>query len=410
MKWFNLTEQQQKYLTSRIKACCENVSEDFHTQSTPFSLCVEMVGKLNIRTFESGEWLVIANLEFLVVLKEYFKFRGWKFENVSFATPCDIKGKFAKFLGVGKVHKYSYENFKEWNLDMKFDVVIGNPPYQNGYKNIDSKSSSHLWPEFIELSFNLTREGGFISLVTPPSWLGPGKKLLSEFAKRKTLLVNLKCGHHFKNVGSAFSYFIVNNTLSDNTLTHFENEEGGMDLNLSGLKFAPLRSNSTALSIVQKTLLSNNKKLNMIISNENRYDNPDARRSKSETHCFEVKNTNKASLWFSKKPSNYNLKKVIINATGTYNPFYDDGNTGTSHNMKFIVVKDEFEGKNLEFYVKSKLIQFVLDKCRYSGAASNEVYLSIPFIDYSNTLTDQIIYNHFNLTTEEIQLIEGTIK
>jgi len=52
-------------------------------------------------------------------------------------------------------------------MGMQFDVVIGNPPYQ------DSSSAAKnvkLWPKFIKLSVGLLKSGGYISLVTPGSW------------------------------------------------------------------------------------------------------------------------------------------------------------------------------------------------------------------------------------------------
>jgi hypothetical protein len=50
---------------------------------------------------------------------------------------------------------------------MKFDVVIGNPPYQDpssAAKNVK------LWPRFVAHSIELLKDGGFVSLITPDSW------------------------------------------------------------------------------------------------------------------------------------------------------------------------------------------------------------------------------------------------
>jgi hypothetical protein len=54
-----------------------------------------------------------------------------------------------------------------FEVSMKFDVVIGNPPYQ------DSSSAAKnvkLWPRFVAHSIESLKDGGFISLITPDSW------------------------------------------------------------------------------------------------------------------------------------------------------------------------------------------------------------------------------------------------
>lgn len=49
---------------------------------------------------------------------------------------------------------------------MKFDVVIGNPPYQG-----PTKASKKLWPQFISKAFELVKDGGAVYLITPTTWL-----------------------------------------------------------------------------------------------------------------------------------------------------------------------------------------------------------------------------------------------
>lgn len=49
---------------------------------------------------------------------------------------------------------------------MKFDVVIGNPPYQLPGHNQD-KSGHKLYSEFAKLAFDKLAEGGFVSYLTP---------------------------------------------------------------------------------------------------------------------------------------------------------------------------------------------------------------------------------------------------
>ncbi len=66
------------------------------------------------------------------------------------------------------------------NLDdydgMKFDVIIGNPPYQRNRE--ERNIGAPLWPSFIEDSLNLVADDGIIKLVLPATWLNrsPGSK------------------------------------------------------------------------------------------------------------------------------------------------------------------------------------------------------------------------------------------
>ena len=64
---------------------------------------------------------------------------------------------------------YVCADFLTWCPEMKFDVIVGNPPYQRSreVRNVGTP----LWPDFIEKSLKLVKDGGFVSLVVPFTWM-----------------------------------------------------------------------------------------------------------------------------------------------------------------------------------------------------------------------------------------------
>ena len=64
--------------------------------------------------------------------------------------------------------------------DMKFDVVIGNPPYQNKTEgNRGGSSSNPLWWEFTNIAFNIVKDNGIVSLITPDNIMNGGEQFTS---------------------------------------------------------------------------------------------------------------------------------------------------------------------------------------------------------------------------------------
>lgn len=60
-------------------------------------------------------------------------------------------------------------DFLQWFPEVKFDVVVGNPPYQRDreVRNIGAP----LWPDFIEKSVELLKDGGYLGFVIPATWM-----------------------------------------------------------------------------------------------------------------------------------------------------------------------------------------------------------------------------------------------
>lgn len=129
-----------------------SVSEDTHSIYTPLDLCEEMINSISKL---EGDILVISNLEFLITLKR----NGVDMNTVHYSVNCHYKKRVAVQLGLDLNNIYQLDyNSKEIDLgieDMKFDVIVMNPPY----------GKLHL--PFLELSTKLRNDGGEIISIQP---------------------------------------------------------------------------------------------------------------------------------------------------------------------------------------------------------------------------------------------------
>lgn len=136
------------------------------------------------------------------------------------------------------IGKYHTSLVVEEDIKMKFDVVIGNPPFQESKNNGKRKDqASNLWSKFWSKSFSITKKNGIIAFITPTTWTSPSADLkgkmkvgkinrLWDLFNKYTSYANIKdVAQHFPGVGSSFGYVIVDKTgnqglvFSDNTDT-----------------------------------------------------------------------------------------------------------------------------------------------------------------------------------------------
>jgi len=183
------------------------------------------------------------------------------FEKQLFGTEIDslqyiiCKTNFAwetKYYGVNLENiNYNIDNNdffnSKWTNNMKFDVIIGNPPYnetslakvkisKDGDTVQKSKDSSNpLWLRFVKTGFELLKdENSIIAYVTPNLWLRPSNnhattKKLREEGHFKYAQINsdeIK-NKYFSGVGSTFTYWVWQNKLGTHNIfngqTHLKN-------------------------------------------------------------------------------------------------------------------------------------------------------------------------------------------
>ena len=309
----------------------------------------------------------------------------------------DIRVKCVGHLIRRGLKNVRHKDFLNENILMKFDVIIGNPPYQDSNKTKGKNSS--LWTKFILLSEKLLNSGGYLSFITPISWFAPSESQKNELKKvfndNQLLVVNTECKKYF-TVGSTFAYFLIKKT---------EKNDNGTLINDKfyhsiQLPFLPKVLTETSLSITKKIFFTNQPKLKFSSSLRN----------------DELSNEGEYQVWYgnnfkrsSKLGGNYNLNKVIVNKPGYLNPRYDEGQFNTSANNYWVEVNSEAEATNIINFMKSEIGGILIENLfKYSGFNSLGILKMLPLSIKNNSWqNDKDFQDVFGLSEFEIQYIKN---
>jgi hypothetical protein len=335
------------------------------------------------------------------------------------ASNLHIRFAVNKYKLVGQYVRKSYQTILEMDNNMKFDVVVGNPPYEATDNAGRKDQANNLWSKFTKKGMDLVKDNGFMSFVTPTSWLSPaadigkgkhGIRFFNEyFQKYKTHTLNVnECARHFA-VGSTFSYFVVEKAEANKFETNVVTENSRYKMDLRTVHYLPKTMNSLAISI-NKKVLEIQDKFGIVGNNlpECRVDI-----SKTQTDQFSVPtyhtNSKGGNYWYIKNPiSTAANAKVIISLSGSYVPIYDQGGMSFTTMCVVYYLKKNDSMDSIQSFLNSKLVKFILSENKYTGWVS-PVISDLPNIDKTKIWSNSDLYDHFDLTQEEIDYVETSI-
>lgn len=335
------------------------------------------------------------------------------------------------------IHSHRDKLFDEL-LKMKFDVIIGNPPYQldDGGAGASAKPIYHL---FIEQAKKLNPN--YLIMITPSRWFTGGKGL-DEFRDNMINDKRIAQIHDFPNAQDCFdgikleggvSYFLWDkNYNGDCEVFTYENghcisqtkrplKEKGIDVFIRYNQAVNILNKVKKLKENSFSCLVSSRKPFGLASNFKGKNNPD-----KNTNDNVIIYQNGGIGYISRKdiPKNKELilkHKVYISyaygmgSSEPYQvinePFYGDINTICTETYLLIgCFDDEKICKNVISYMKTKFFRFLILLIKNTQHGTQKVYQLVPMQDFSRAWTDEQLYVKYGLSKDEINFIEQMIR
>jgi type I restriction-modification system DNA methylase subunit len=225
---------------------------------------------------------------------------------------------------------FDYHMKNVWNVE-KFDIIIGNPPYQD---QVGKTNTEPLWDKFVKKSFNFLINDGYLVLVHPSGWRSPKgrfKYIKDLISSNNLIYLNLNdfdAGQKTFGVGTNFDFYCVQKSVYNNKTKVIDVDNNEILLNISNLEFIPNGMFEKFLNITT----SNKEEQISLIHSESIYAHRKNWMSKELTDLnihpcvYTITKKNGINLYYSntREKGHFGIPKVIwSNGLGTY-PVLDE--------------------------------------------------------------------------------------
>lgn len=332
---------------------------------------------------------------------------------------------------------------------VKFDIVVGNPPYQLK-DGSGGTNDAPIYQHFVESAHAVNPI--ISTLIMPSKWFTSGREhLLGEF-RHKMLnnrsIQNMVVYSDFRdifpdvNIKGGLCYYQYNSNYSGDC--SYKLIQGGKSSVCSRRlnEYDVLIQNPTLAAIVKKISNFENEGVGSvasIISNDTPFGIPTnpATSKKNPYNVFNnISDDHNTQLFYldkakrkiayinrndvKKNAQDIDFYKVFIPAAYgagedfphqiVGRPEYAEPNSVCSQTYLYATFQSEEEAKNFISYLKTKVFRALVWACRIEQHLPNKTYRFVPLQDFSRPWTDADLYAKYGLTEEEIAFIESMIK
>jgi hypothetical protein len=347
----------------------------------------------------------------------------------------DINGEYKLNLYNGD--SLSLDVKKQWNID-KFDIIMGNPPYQEAKATGDNK----LYLLFIRSALENLKQNCFLLMITPinvKNYLTnkeKNRRYIKEFYDIIFLSLNVS-NKYFKNIGIYFSVFLLKKTvvIHTNTLVEFVRKgiiekdtieiKKGYNIPLCLSKIDIQIINKVSNIIENKNKLFNIKKAEYLINGKKTLQR--IRKShittkkilSKEEENFRYKIIDKINknnpfpgiFYFNDNTMiDYGKSKIIMCTGGYLMPEFDkNGEYNLSDNMIYMLCNSENLYRSFKILINSKLVKY-LNKITMTDNIHGRdfVIMNLKMIDLSKIQTEDDIRKLYFITDKEMEIIDKT--
>ena len=371
---------------------------------------------------------------------------------------CEFCGASETQFGIQKrdgleTHAYEFIHTikPEEIFNMKFDVIIGNPPYQlaTGGGTEEKKSATQARPiyhKFIEQAKKLSPR--YLCMIVPARWYSGGMGL-NQFRsdmlndKHITKLVdyiNSKDCFQGVDIAGGVCYFLWerDNIQNDCLITNISGDSVSTSTRpLNEFETLFIRSNE-AIRIIKMVQQKATRFMSEIVSPIDTFGIPSKEKGHKEYHNGDIKllhtqGYNDQSISYislNKVKKNYHLidkykvkisimvpqgGEVGIKPENGYRSIstpqiLPPGQVDSFSYLNIGFFDTEMEAKNLVSFISTKFARYLLRATYSSVHVSKDNFIFVPLMDFHETWNDQKLYEYFELSDDDIDLIERTMR
>ena len=335
-------------------------------------------------------------------------------------------------------------------FNMRFDVIIGNPPYQLQDGGGTGDSARPLYHLFIEQAKKLSPR--YLAMIVPSRWMKGGKGLdtFRESMKNDTRIRYIQDYEDAKecfaglHIDGGVCYFLWDSSYNGKVEYHFKSLDQSESVSYRYLKTSlstTIIRDYRHLGIIEKAGLLKEKRFSSIVKARNPFgfnaDFFNAPEKFSAIKSYNEYNENRCLIYGvkgkkggAKRTSCFIDTNVIfsgIELINNYKLFFSKAYMTTStvppeiiQGLPRQICTETFlaignfdtpdKMRNCLSYIRTKFFRALLFFNRHSLNISRDSFELIPLQDFSEPRTDEKLYKKYGLTDEEIAFIESMIR
>lgn len=322
-------------------------------------------------------------------------------------------------------------------FNMKFDVIISNPPYHLSDGG-NGASATPLYHNFVEQAMKLKPK--YLSMIIPARWYAGGKGLdkfrgrMLEQSHIKELVDIANSADCFPgvNVAGGICYFLWDSTYKGMCKVTNMKEGEAISVMMRPLgEYDYFVRDNLAISVIRKVLAKKETLMSSRVFSRNYFGISTTEKGLDKPVKDTIKvMTSKGDIYMNRhsvSDKDYQLQKykvIITYAMSGGNKPTSDGGYQILSSLKVLkpyeacsetyLILETFdtlkEADGLVRYMSGKFSRFLLLQALTSIHITKDKFCFVPVQDYSKNITDEYLYKKYGLNNEEINVIENLIK
>lgn len=377
---------------------------------TPIKLIEEMLDKIPDSVWKNPElkWLdpangignfpMVAYQKLLKELPDYYEGENGRYHTIEGKKnhiinkmlymieldPANVKISRRIFGSSANICCANFESQKDKYIKQfgieKFDIIIGNPPFQDEVTEITSLrkgGKNKLYERFTLISLDILNNNGFLLFVTPDNIMtGNSSDVYKKMIEKNILILNIDNiqKRHFTNIGQSMCYFLIKNSKKNNVKTTITGPSGTFKTEMLNRPINPVKDWTNETEMLTKKYISNNRN-DAVYNRGTKESEYTGGKYKVVYQPDKILHTNDLNL-----ANGHGIKKIILFETKPLSDGYldDEGIYGVGPHTFYIPIKNKTDGKIISRFLKSNIYKKLVN------SVTTSAYLKTSFVAHLN--------------------------